>query len=232
MDETTWSTLRSAVHGCEECQRLKGLLFQPFATGEWPDLPMPRPNPILFLSEAPPAAGGFWRIAPEAEDGLRANLLPLLGIAEESALVTFRAGGYFLLQSFQQPLVKGLSLGMFTRPELQEILGHQVTGHLTPHLAAIQPKAIQALGATATLALAVVFPTSAFAQAVKADEKITKLSGRLFPPAEGVPLLAATPLPAGPAAGYYQDLWTRDIPAFVREAHRLTLREPARGATL
>jgi len=222
----TWRKLRDAVRDCSDCQALQGILFQPFSC-DWPELPEPKPQPILFVSEAPPTDGGFWVVQPKErrQDGLRTNLLPLLGMSpagETQPLKTFRDRGYFLLQSFQRPLK--FSINGVGVPERRDMLDHHVAAHLKPHLALLRPRAIQALGKTAAIALSMVFPQSSFASAL--DENGFKaICGQIFPERGDPDLLAPTHLPAGPAAGFFRNSWTSDIPAFLARANLLKPKE-------
>src|SRR5260370_22059896 len=100
------------------------------------------------------------------------------------------------------------------------MLGIHVTDHLKSLLTLMRPKAIQALGKTAAIALGLVFPNSSFARALDGGG-FKALSGQIFPAGEHTPLLATTHLPAGPAAGFFRDSWTSDIPACLAQANLL-----------
>jgi hypothetical protein len=70
-----------------------------------------RPGRLLFISEAPPVTGGFWRIG--VKDDLRENLVTLLqeqkfqfpsDVHSRAALAAFLSHGFFLVQALKWSL--------------------------------------------------------------------------------------------------------------------------------
>jgi len=121
-----WDALQGATRTCATCTALEGVLLVPFLGG-FPYLPRPEARPLLFISEAPPRAGGFWTVGtPESrEDDLREKLLSLLDIRTERSdrgLAAFISAGFFLFQSFQRPLK--FSAAGVSRDDLAEMLAH------------------------------------------------------------------------------------------------------------
>jgi hypothetical protein len=69
---------------------------------------------LLFISEAPPTSGGFWRTGEY--DDLRKNLFELLkdhglqiplDINSKAAFEVFLSGDFFLVQALKWPLARG-----------------------------------------------------------------------------------------------------------------------------
>ena len=210
--------LREAVRQCSECQGLVGVLFVDFQS-EWPHLPEPPTQPVLFISEAPPMDGGFWAIQPpgKRKDGLRGNVLDFLNIDpahEPAGLEEFVGAGLYLIQSFQRPLK--FSVAGLSADQRKEMLQHQVHAHLKPQIDYMAPRAILALGETAATAVSLVFPASSFSHMFeRGGFRATK--GQIIAE-EGVPLLSATYLPAGPSAGFFKRSWQAGFQAFLDRA--------------
>ena len=137
----SWEALQAGARACTTCVALDGILFVRFVD-DFPRLPQPRVTRILFISEAPPREGGFWKIpAPgKREDDLREKLLPLLGLSTavtDRGLPAFVAAGFFLLQAFPRPLK--FSIGGANLRDLNEMLEHSVSAHLEPMIRSIKP---------------------------------------------------------------------------------------------
>ncbi|MGH9460393.1 MAG: hypothetical protein ACRD1X_04195, partial [Vicinamibacteria bacterium] len=131
-DDDSWEAFQDAGRACVTCAALEGMLFTPFAC-DFPTLPCPATRPMLFISEAPPREGGFWRVQPPSmkQDDLREKLLPLLGLRAEGSdrgLSSFVAARFFLLQAFPRPLK--FSPAGLTLNDLRDMLEHSVTAHL------------------------------------------------------------------------------------------------------
>jgi hypothetical protein len=209
-----WKALQKATRECAVCGRLEGILFVPFLDS-FPELPNPGPRPILFLSEAPPRAGGFWKVGTEGarEDDLREKLLPLLQLrtaGRDGGLASFVSAGFFLLQSFPRPL-KFSAAGM-KREDLAEMLAHPVAAHLGPYIRHIAPGGVVSLGRVAASAITLLYPASQFAKAFRTRD-FEGVRGRTFRD-EGLPPVGATYLPSG-AGRFFRADWERDIPAFL-----------------
>ncbi len=128
--DDAWDTLQRATRMCATCAALEGVLFARFLDG-FPELKRPERRPVLFISEAPPSAGGFWTVGPPGakEDDLREKLLPLLGLGTEGSdrgLSSFVAAGFFLFQSFPRPLK--FSAAGVSKDDLNEMLAHAASG--------------------------------------------------------------------------------------------------------
>src|SRR5437867_4141424 len=122
-----WISIQNGIDNCSVC-----LSEKLFKATETPPIRPSSPNHtcrILFLSEAPPSTGGFWRL--DYPDKLRDSLLCLLGIPttySNAAIGSFMASNFFLLQSLKWPLVKTFNhLGPRQQRRLVE---HSVKTHL------------------------------------------------------------------------------------------------------
>jgi len=158
--DDAWDTLQRATRMCATCAALEGVLFARFLDG-FPELKRPERRPVLFISEAPPSAGGFWTVGPPGakEDDLREKLLPLLGLGTEGSdrgLSSFVAAGFFLFQSFPRPLK--FSAAGVSKDDLNEMLAHAAPAHLEPQIRHVAPRAIVTLGRVAAAAVALLYP--------------------------------------------------------------------------
>ncbi len=212
---TSWQDIQESIRTCRMCQSVEGRVFDPFK-GNWPTLPEPRRNAILFISEAPPPDGGFWTIQPlnAKQDDLREKLLPLLKLSRSGSdrgFTAFCDSGYYLLQSFPRPLKS--SIAGIRCEDLKLLLRHQVKTHLYQQIEFFQPSAILALGRPASTAVSMLWPRSKFARKFQAGS----LSSVREEPLEAShrPILSATYLPSG-NGWRWQKFWKRDIPLFVR----------------
>src|SRR5712692_2910173 len=159
-DHDTWNTLQRATRTCATCAALEGVLFAPFLGG-FPEPMKPEARPVLFVSEAPPRAGGFWKVGDPGgkEDDLREKLLPLLGLGTEGrdrGLASFVSAGFFLFQSFPRPLK--FSAAGVSRDDLYKMLAHPAPAHLGPQIRHVAPRAIITLGRVAAAAIALLHP--------------------------------------------------------------------------
>lgn len=216
---TSWQDVQKSIRNCRMCQSVEGQVFTPF-NGDWPTLPEPRRNAILFISEAPPLDGGFWTIQPRnaKQDDLREKLLPLLKLSSSRAdrgLKAFCDSGYYLLQSFPRPLKS--SIGNIGVRGLKRLLDHQVKTHLRDQIAFFQPSAILALGRPASTAIAMLWPLSMFAHSFqRGGWKPQDVRGKIFEESH-LPMLSGTYLPSGNGR-FWQEFWKKDIPLFVSKA--------------
>lgn len=181
-------------------------------------LPEPRQKAILFISEAPPTDGGFWKPLGAKQDDLREKLLPLLKLSpsgSERGLTAFCRAGYYLLQSFPRPLKSNISnIGVRT---LKLLLDHQVRTHLREQIEFFQPSAILALGVPAATAISMLWPDSEFARAFEVEGyRLKSVRSRIFQE-PNPPILSATYLPSG-NGWRWQKFWKQDIPLFVEKA--------------
>lgn len=212
---TSWQDIQNSIRTCLVCQRAEGVVFRPF-NKNWPTLPEPRRNAILFISEAPPSDGGFWTIQPQnaKQDDLREKLLRLLKLSSSGAdreLTAFCDSGFYLLQSFPRPLKSN------RRNILKTWLPHQVTTHLRDQITFFQPSAILALGWPASLAISMLWPRSEFADEFEVGGyELKSLNSRFFEEPE-LPILSATYLPSGNGR-FWREFWENDIPLFVEKA--------------
>ena len=213
---TSWQDIQESIRTCRMCQSVEGRVFDPF-NGNWPTLPEPRRNAILFISEASPPDGGFWTIQPRnaKQDDLREKLLPLLKLprsGSDRGLTAFCDSGYYLLQSFPRPLK--ISISNIGVRGLEHLLDHQVKTHLRDQIELLQPSAILALGRPASTAVSMLWPRSKFARTFQAGG----LSSVREEPLETshLPILSATYLPSGNGR-FWQKFWKKDIPLFVEK---------------
>lgn len=215
-----WESVQKTIQTCSQCERLDGTLFARFRGG-WPKIPQPRPQSILFISEAPPQDGGFWTIQDQTskQDDLREKLLPLLKLSSygpDCGLVSFRDSGYFLLQSFPRPLKK--PIGNVKIDKLRRLLQHPAESHLKDQIAFFSPAAILALGKPASTALSMLFPDSSFAHTFESGG-FSAVQGRIFHE-QSQPLLSATYLPSGNGR-FWRRFWESHIPLFVSQTRAL-----------
>jgi len=216
---TSWQDIQKSIRNCLRCQSAEGHIFAPFK-GNWPTLPEPRRNAILFVSEAPPPDGGFWTIQPlnAKQDDLREKLLPLLKLlrsGSDRGFTAFCDSGYYLLQSFPRPLKS--SIAGIRCEDLKLLLRHQVKTHLYQQIEFFQPSAILALGRPASAAVSMLWPRSTFARSFqKGSWKLQDVRGKIFEESH-LPILSATYLPSGNGR-FWQKFWEQDIPSFVKRA--------------
>ena len=137
------------LDACADCQDAAYALSATLA----PARPFigPQDDSVLFIGEAPPEEGGFWRA--RNGDKLRRRLLPCLrGWSSEidydtpEALEWFVDAGYFFVQAMKWPLAK--SYNAQGRPS-RLALEHAVRSHLEDEIELINPRHIVALGAAA-----------------------------------------------------------------------------------
>ena len=215
---TSWQDIQESIRNCLTCQSAEGVVFRPF-NENWPVLPEPHRNAILFISEAPPPDGGFWTIQPRnaKQDDLREKLLPLLKLSRSGSdrgLKVFCDSGFCLLQSFPRPLKS--RIGNIGVRGLNRLLDHQVKTHLRDQIEFFQPSAILALGRPASTAISMFWPRSTFARSFqKGGWKLQDVRGKIFEESH-LPILSATYLPSG--YGWYWQDWEKDIPLFVEKA--------------
>ena len=181
-------------------------------------LPEPRQKAILFISEAPPTDGGFWKPLSAKQDDLREKLLPLLKLSpsgSDRGLTAFCRAGYYLLQSFPRPLKSNISnIGVRT---LKLLLDHQVRTHLREQIEFFQPSAILALGVPAATAISMLWPRSEFAREFEVGGyELKSLRGRFFEEPK-LPIFSATYLPSGNGR-FWREFWRQQIPLFVEKA--------------
>ncbi len=216
---TSWQDIQNSIRTCHMCQSVEGQVFAPF-NGDWPTLPDPRRKAILFISQDPPPAGGFWTIQPgnAKQDDLREKLLPLLGLSlsgSDRGLKAFCDAGYYLLQSFPRPLKR--SIGNIGVQTLKLLLGHPVKTHLYQQIEFFQPSAILALGQPASTAVAMLCPHSMFAHSFqRGGWKPQDVRGKIFEESH-LPMLSATYLPSGNGR-FRREFWEQDIPSFINRA--------------
>jgi hypothetical protein len=110
----------------------------------------PRPRPLLFLGEAPPKTGGFWK--PRNRDAVRRLLLPALPSWPESldwdsqeAIDWFVDAGFFFVQAMKWTLAHQSYVRLTTRQKCLAV-DHAVQAHLLREIELSQPRAIIALG--------------------------------------------------------------------------------------
>ncbi len=102
----TWARLQDELNRCAECLLLgTGLFTTTEASPARP--PDPPGESLLFISEAPPPAGGFWRAA--SDDALRDSLRRILDDSDarlstagaRAWLDEFVRRGFFLVQAIK-----------------------------------------------------------------------------------------------------------------------------------
>jgi uracil-DNA glycosylase len=114
---------------------------------------LPPEAPILFIGEAPPKTGGFWK--PRNGDAVRRLLLPTLPTwpdaidwDSQEAIDWFVDAGFFFIQTMKWPLIRQSYLKLTTRQKCLAV-DHAVGAHLGREIELIEPGAIIALGAAA-----------------------------------------------------------------------------------
>ncbi len=157
--EENWRAVQSDIDTCKVCRSEN--LFE--RVNHLPGRPC---NPghrgrLLFISEAPPVLGGFWK--EEIEDDLRKNLLTLLkktgfefpvDVYSQKALETFLWHGFFLVQTLKWPFAQGKrkkrpSFNDLGPAQQRGLIEHSVDAHLWRELDLIAPSGILALGKAA-----------------------------------------------------------------------------------
>ena len=154
-----WCALQEQIHTCRTC------LTDPAFVHSLPMDGRP-PNPrkvgrLLLMSEAPPEAGGFWKLPRDGSgdslDDLRENVLTRLqaGVLSETdfhdseALQSFLSAGFFLVQTLKWPLAKTAkqraSFNHLALKTKERLVAHAIE-HLRSELLAIQPRGILAMG--------------------------------------------------------------------------------------
>lgn len=171
----------------------------------------PRDGSILFIGEAPPEDGGFWR--PGNGDGLRRRLLPCLpawspaiDCDSPKALEWFVDAGHFFVQAVKWPLSESYNA---QRRAPMLALQHAVTSHLESEIELINPQHIVALGAAARDACAALSERRGLALPLVGGTAAVRLNHYVFRMATGreVPL-HVTRLPGKRNEGFG---WTRVI---------------------
>ncbi len=150
-----WERVQSGNDACRTCRAES--LFEHGPPPARPPNPV-RPGRLLFVAEAPPRAGGFWRDG--VNDDLRKNLLTLLkkrglpvpsNFDSQQAIAAFLDGGFFLIHALKWPLAKGTRR---TRPNFNQLgsqqqrklIDHSTTAHLQHEINLIAPAGILAMG--------------------------------------------------------------------------------------
>lgn len=151
-----WRAWQEQINSCQ-CRKCN--LFKQCSPPARPWRPI-REERILFISEAPPAEGGFWAPRPVA-DKLRQHLLAILeslGLQVPKdhhsceALYAFLLGGFFLVQAIKWPLIRGFN--QLGSKQQRTLVQHSMDYHLQCEIEAIRPRAIIALGNAAWAACA------------------------------------------------------------------------------
>lgn len=153
----SWDAVQDAINCCKIC-RPPGVNQMPARP------PAPVPNRPLFLTEAPPPAGGFWAVS-SPPDQLQQNLFYILGDlrSEFKNLTPGRDGlnvfkeNFFLMQTVKWPQKSSLAP---LKPRDRMIIRHSVETHLIKELQIIRPSGIFASGAAAGLACCLLAPRS------------------------------------------------------------------------
>jgi hypothetical protein len=178
--EQDWRELQGSINSCVRCGEVgQGLTRGTDRSPARP--PLPQDGSLLFLSEAPPAPGGFWRATPNLDD-LREGLFDLLREAgaaslsdphSSSALDDFVSAHFFLLQTVKWPLIRSAAnLG----PAVRRLIEHNVRDHLSAELLLARPRAIVCLGKVACYAVSIWNTTGEFV--FKARAHLDSVRGR------------------------------------------------------
>jgi uracil-DNA glycosylase len=160
--DQAWSSTQRNIDCCSICLREK--LFKLGESAPSRPISPRRSNPILFLSEAPPLTGGFWRL--DDGDDLRSKLMSMLKIQSEEtnkSIDLFLNRGFFLLQSIKWPLFK--TFNHLAPKKQRELIEHSAQEHLSREIDLLKPKAIFAMGKAAWLSC--LFLSGLWNQAVK-----------------------------------------------------------------
>lgn len=158
----------------------------------------PRDLNTLFIGEAPPTDGGFWRL--RNGDELRGRLLPVLPAWPDhvdcdsmEAVEWFVGARYFFVQAMKWPLKDSYSTQTWAS---QCTLDHAVCSHLEDEIECINPVSIVALGGAAWDACAALSEKHGLPLAGRQGVDIDRLRHHAFRIATGREIpLHATRLP-------------------------------------
>jgi len=167
----------------DRCQRCRDQAYAlPDAPSPGRPFLAPRDECILFIGEAPPRGGGFWK--PGNSDELRERLLTMLpewpyGLERHSvaALERFVDAGYFFVQAMKWPLRASYNS---QRTTSRVALQHALASHLENEIEAINPKGIIALGAAAMEACTALSKKHGLHTATRAGVDAERLHHHVF----------------------------------------------------
>ncbi len=153
----TWHDIQESINNCSQCkpehlETLSGFYGRPARP------PEPRKGDLMFVSEVPPAEGGFWE--ENSDDALRRNLCSVVLSQTrdgKSLLDSFRARHFTLVQTMKWPFLS----------KSVESIRHSARSHIANEISFVQPKGIIALGGVAGRALQILYPESSFAKSFK-----------------------------------------------------------------
>ncbi len=148
MNQELWSTFQEGLNQCYGCRDKR--FAKP--TSPIPSRPfrMPSQNCVLFIGEAPPKNGGFWK--PDNDDAVRRLLFPCLKLSRldaidsnsVQAINTFVDEGFFFVQAIKWPLIK--SYNKLSPVTSRAAIEHSFLTHLEAEINMINPRGIIALG--------------------------------------------------------------------------------------
>ena len=148
MDGDELFRLWGQLDSCDPCRDVDYAKLESEPPGR-PFLP-PKDAALLFIGEAPPSSGGFWKCGNG--DELRLRLLPLLPEWPDldpdtgAALEWFVEAGYFFIQAMKWPLKDSYS---YQSASSRRALQHATACHLGEEIQLINPRGIVALGRAA-----------------------------------------------------------------------------------
>ena len=148
MEKREWFLFQSNLDQCKGCRDPQ--FEKPKALTPARPFRVPSENSILFIGEAPPDEGGFWK--SQNDDAIRRLWFPCLQNTHlaalnpdsEEAMDLFVALSFFFVQAMKWPLKK--SYDKLTLSSRRLAVEHAVNEHLEDELGMINPRAIIALG--------------------------------------------------------------------------------------
>ena len=157
MTDNEWIRYRQLYADMDDCQICRTAAISELDVPN-PGRPFIRPqdSTVLFIGEAPPFTGGFWKLGNQ--DFVRYVLLSLLldefslsqtDLHSEKALNAFVDRGFYFVQAIKWPLRQGTSYKSLKARERKSLIRHTAESHLQSELALIRPDAIVCLGSAA-----------------------------------------------------------------------------------
>ena len=221
MTDEEWTRYRQLYADMDRCQICRNSAISELDAPN-PGRPFirPRDGTVLFIGEAPPVTGGFWKLGNQ--DFVRNVLLPVLldqstlsqtGLHSEKALKAFVDGGFYFVQAIKWPLRQGTSYKSLKARERRFVVGHTVESYLQSELALMQPSTIVCLGSAAWDACATL-PDTTCRPLKSGDLQYLRLKHHeLILPYRKVPL-HVTYLPAG-RSRTRTEIMRSDVPVYL-----------------
>lgn len=221
MNDLQWAeyqNLNDQMDICKQCHVSQFADSNSIAPGR-PYL-RPRENPILFIGEAPPSQGGFWRLGNQ--DFVRNRVIgsvlntsrkTQLDFDSEDAIRYFVGAGFYFVQALKWPFKKGVSYKSLPRALAHLAIEHSVKAHLERELVLIQPIAVICLGAAAWDSCSLL-PGNDFKPLRSGDLKFHRLKHHKLILAHGTIAMHLTYLPVKRSKGR-TEVMQADVPVFL-----------------